>query len=74
MLTAPGLVNMLAEVANDDVAAIWGVDVHMVDAADTDLLREGDGGDMGSLSRGSSLQNASIPHRNSARKDSQEKS
>ena len=62
------LVNVLAIVAHDDIAAIGLVLVYMVDTTDIDLLRKGNGGRASALAGRGSLQNASVLTQNSAHK------
>ena len=58
--TTSTLVDLLAIVAHGDIAAVGVILVYMVDAAEADLLGEGDGNSTGTLARGGGLQNASV--------------
>ena len=66
--TAPALVNMLAIMAHDDVAASGGINVGMIDTADTDVLGEDGGGSTSALAGRGSLQNSSVSTQNSVHK------
>ena len=67
-LTPSTLSDILAIVAHNHPEAGGCVLVGMVDATDTDLLCEGDGGSMGTLTGRGGLQNASVLIQNSAHK------
>ena len=62
------LVDVLAIVAHDDIAAVKGILVYMVDTADTDLLGEGNKDSTSALAGWGGLQNASVSTQNSAHK------
>ena len=67
-LTTSTLRDMLAIVAHDDVATVWGILGSMKHTAEADLLRDSDGGSTSALAGWGSLQNASVSTRNSAHK------
>ena len=67
-LTTGTLSDMLAMMADDDIATVKRVLGDVIDATETNLLRKGDGGSTGTLAPWGSLQNASVSTQNSAHK------
>ena len=67
-LTTGTLSDMLAIVAHDDVATVWGILGGMKHTVKADLLQDSDGGSTSALVQRSGMQNASVLTQNSARK------